>query len=250
MPAEDRNRTSPFPYGGHRFEFRALGSSENACFVNTMLNAAVADSFSRFAAAIEGGRAPREVAGEALGAAWRAIFNGDGYSAEWRAEAERRGVWRIDSGVEAIDRLGAENNAALLERLSVLSRAETAARRAVLLAHYAGTVELEAAVLADLLAQRIAPAVKAAGQDPAPLAAAAEAVAAGLAAVHREADPLRRAAAARELRLGAMAAARRTADEAEGRCPADRWPLATYQELLFLDANQDAYGRTICPRAP
>ena len=249
MPAEDRNRTSPFPYGGHRFEFRALGSSENPCFVNTVLNAAVADAFARFADAVEGGRAPREVAGEALGASWRAIFNGDGYSAEWRAEAERRGVWRIDSGVEALDRLGADKNAALFERLGVFSRTETAARRAVLLQHYAGTVEMEAAVMVDMIAQRIAPAVKAAGQDAAPLAAAAEAVAAKLAAVHHEADPLRRAALARELRLDTMTAARRVVDEAEGRCPADKWPLATYEELLFLDSNQDAFGRTVRPYA-
>jgi glutamine synthetase len=245
VPAEDRNRTSPFPYGGHRFEFRAVGSSQNPAWVNTILNSAVADAFARFADAIEGGRAPREVAGEALGASWRAIFNGDGYSAEWRAEAERRGVWRIDSGVEALDRLGADKNAALFERLGVLSRAETEARRAVLLAHYAGTVEMEAAVMVDMIAQHVAPAVKAAGQDAAPLAAAAESVAAKLAAVHGEADALRRAALARELRLETMAAARGVVDEAEARCPADRWPLATYAELLFLDANQDAYGRTV-----
>ena len=128
VPAEDRNRTSPFPYGGHRFEFRAVGSSQNPAWVNTILNSAVADAFARFADAIEGGRAPREVAGEALGASWRAIFNGDGYSAEWRAEAERRGVWRIDSRVEALDRLGADNTT-LFERLVKSAAAFSPARR-------------------------------------------------------------------------------------------------------------------------
>merc|ERR1712072_596554 len=65
-PAEDRNRTSPFPYGGHRFEFRAVGSSQNVSLVNTVLNPAVANSFKCFSEKIEGGMKPQAVAGLAL----------------------------------------------------------------------------------------------------------------------------------------------------------------------------------------
>ena len=126
---------------------------QNVGFVNSALNAITADAFARFADAIEGGRAPQEVAAEALGVAWKTIFNGDGYSAEWRAEAERRGVWRIDSGVEAVDRLAAEKNAELFERLGVLSRPELAARRVVMLQHYAGVVEMEAGCMVDMIVQ-------------------------------------------------------------------------------------------------
>ena len=62
MPAEDRNRTSPFPYGGHRFEFRAVGSSQNVSMVNTVLCTAMAEQMDKFAEAIEKGTAPLVVA--------------------------------------------------------------------------------------------------------------------------------------------------------------------------------------------
>ena len=66
VPAEDRNRTSPFPYGGHRFEFRAAGSSQNVSMINTVLCSAIAESFKLFSDKIESGVAPTEVAAEAL----------------------------------------------------------------------------------------------------------------------------------------------------------------------------------------
>jgi glutamine synthetase len=59
IPAEDRNRTSPFPYGGHRFEFRAVGSSQNVSMVNTVLASLAADAFGTFADKIEGGESPQ-----------------------------------------------------------------------------------------------------------------------------------------------------------------------------------------------
>ena len=62
IPAEDRNRTSPFPYGGHRFEFRAVGSSQNVSMVNTVLCSAMADALNNFADEIENGAAPLVVA--------------------------------------------------------------------------------------------------------------------------------------------------------------------------------------------
>ena len=58
VPAVDRNRTSPFPFGGHRFEFRAVGSSQNVSFVNTVLATISAAAFKEFADAIEGGKKP------------------------------------------------------------------------------------------------------------------------------------------------------------------------------------------------
>merc|ERR1711939_220021 len=65
-PAEDRNRTSPFPYGGHRFEFRAVGSAQNTSLVNTVLNTITANAFKGFSDAIEAGKKPQEVAAAAL----------------------------------------------------------------------------------------------------------------------------------------------------------------------------------------
>ena len=82
VPAEDRNRTSPFPYGGHRFEFRAAGSSQNVSMINTVLNTAIAESFKHFSAEIESGKTPQAVAAAALDEHWKVIFNGNGYSEE------------------------------------------------------------------------------------------------------------------------------------------------------------------------
>ncbi|KAJ1465613.1 hypothetical protein T484DRAFT_1595630, partial [Baffinella frigidus] len=79
VPAEDRNRTSPFPYGGHRFEFRAVGSTQNVSFVNTVLCALTAEAFKEFSDKIEAGQSPQEVAKVALNEHWKVIYNGDGY---------------------------------------------------------------------------------------------------------------------------------------------------------------------------
>merc|ERR1719502_2147728 len=81
VPAEDRNRTSPFPYGGHRFEFRAAGSSQNVSMINTVLCTAIAESFTAFADQIAAGETPHAVAAAALEEHWKVIFNGNGYSA-------------------------------------------------------------------------------------------------------------------------------------------------------------------------
>ena len=59
------------------------------------------------------------MAAEAIDKHWRVIFNGDGYSEEWPIEAEKRGVWRIDSGVDAIQELKSSKNVALFDRMKV-----------------------------------------------------------------------------------------------------------------------------------
>merc|ERR1711915_628613 len=79
VPAEDRNRTSPFPYGGARFEFRAVGSSQNVSMVNTVLNTITAEKFAEFNAKIATGASPSDVAKEALNKHWKVIFNGNNY---------------------------------------------------------------------------------------------------------------------------------------------------------------------------
>merc|ERR1712110_345162 len=71
VPAEDRNRTSPFPYGGARFEFRAVGSSQNVSMVNTVLNTIAAEKFGEFADRVEAGEDMAEVAREALNKHWK-----------------------------------------------------------------------------------------------------------------------------------------------------------------------------------
>merc|ERR1719253_1383849 len=167
VPAEDRNRTSPFPYGGARFEFRAVGSAQNVSMVNTVLNTMVAEKFAEFADRIEAGEKPGDVAREALKKHWKVIFNGDNYDEASQDELTKRGVWRIDSGVEAINTLSSDKNIALFEKMGVMTKEECLARADILHDHYTGTVEMEALTLIDMIPQHIIPSVKTSGVGPA-----------------------------------------------------------------------------------
>jgi len=237
-PAEDRNRTSPFPYGGHRFEFRAVGSSQNVSMVNVVLCTIFAESFAMMSDAIEKGETPAAVATRMLDDHWRVIFNGDGYSPEWPVEAGKRGIWRIDSGVEAMQALSSPKNIALFAKMKVLSEKEAVARTTVMHEHYAGTVELEALTMVDMINQHVLPSAKAAGNATAALEAVCKKVSAGIAGMHAVDDAYEKATLGRVLRLETMEEARAVCDTIEETVPAHLWTLATYKELLFLDANQ------------
>jgi glutamine synthetase len=238
VPAEDRNRTSPFPYGGARFEFRAVGSAQNVSLVNTVLNTIAAEKFAEFADKIEAGANPGDVAREALKKHWKVIFNGDNYDEANQQMLTDRGLWRIDSGVEAIARLTDPKNIALFEKMSVFNAEELAARQDVLHGHYTGTVEMEALCLIDMINQNVIPSVKAAGVGPlSDLEAAVPKLKAALKEIHAAESPLEKARLARVLRLETMIDVRVVCDAAEEVVPADLWTLATYKELLFLDSH-------------
>jgi glutamine synthetase len=241
VPAEDRNRTSPFPYGGHRFEFRAVGSSQNVSLVNVVLCTIWAEAFKNISDKIEAGQDAKKVATELLEKHWRVIFNGNGYSEEWPIEAGKRGVWRIDSGVESISQLATPKNTALFSKMGVFSEKECIARTAVNHEHYAGTVEMEALCMVDMIKQHVLPSVKAYGEAAGLVTELTKGVAdveAGLAAMHGAANEEAKATVANNLRLETMEAVRAVCDKAEEVVPADLWTIATYQELLFLDSNQ------------
>jgi glutamine synthetase len=241
VPAEDRNRTSPFPYGGARFEFRAVGSSQNVSMVNTVLNTITAEKFAEFADRIEAGEKPADVARSALKKHWKVVFNGNNYDEANQAMLTERGVWRIDSGVEAIKALTSTKNIALFEKMNVLSAEECVARQDILHNHYVGTVEMEALTLIDMINQHIIPAVKLAGVGPlADLESAVTSLKASLAAVHHGNSSYEKASLARILRLETMIDVRSICDAAEEVVPAKLWTLATYKELLFLDSHSDA----------
>ena len=245
VPAVDRNRTSPFPFGGHRFEFRAVGSSQNVSMVNTVLDTITASAFKEFADAIEGGKKPADVAREALTKHWRVIFDGNGYEKSWPEEANKRGIWRVDSGVDATNLFDSPKNVKLFADMKVLSQQELEARKSIQLNHYVGMVEMEALCMIDMLKQQIIPAIAEAEQCTKAVAAACASVETGLGKVHHESDSFKKASAARVLRLETMIAARGVVDKAEAECPSHLWPLATYKEMLFLDANQDSSGQTL-----
>jgi len=238
VPSEDRNRTSPFPYGGGRFEFRAVGSSQNVSLVNTVLNTIVAEKFAEFADKIEGGANAADVAREALKKHWKVIFNGNNYDEANQKMLTERGVWRIDSGVEAITRLTAEKNVSLFEKMKVFTSEELSARQDVLHNHYTGTVEMEALCMIDMIKQHIIPSCRHAGVGPIPeLEGAVRSIKESLDKIHHTESSMEKAELARKLRLEQMVEYRAICDATEEIIPADQWTLATYKELLFLDQH-------------
>lgn len=237
VPAEDRNRTSPFPYGGARFEFRAVGSSQNVSMVNTVLNIMCAQKFAEFADKIEGGMDPVDVARDALKEHWKVIFNGNGYDLDNQKMLTDRGVWRIDSGVEAIAQLTSEKNVELFESMGVMSSEELFARQDVLHDHYTMTVEMEAKTMVDMINQHVIPALKASGAEDPELDGAVTTLKGALHEIHEAGTSFEKAKLARVLRLETMVEIRKLCDAAEAVVPSNLWTLATYKELLFLDSH-------------
>lgn len=238
VPSEDRNRTSPFPYGGARFEFRAVGSSQNTSMVNTVINTIVAEKFAEFADAFDAGKDIRDLARETLHENWKVIFNGNNYDPAVQQELTDRGIWRIDSGVEAIARLTAQKNVDLFQKMKVLTKEECESRQHIMHSHYTGTVDIEAKCLVDMIQQHIIPSVKAAGVGPlADLEAAVGTLKAAIAEIHSADSAYEAAQLSRVLRLETMIDIRAVCDAAEEVVPANLWTLATYKELLFLDSH-------------
>jgi len=238
VPAEDRNRTSPFPYGGGRFEYRAVGSAQNVSLVNTVLNTIAAEKFAAFADRIEAGEKPADIARETLKKHWKVIFNGDCYNEDKQKMLTESGVWRIDSGVEAIATLTSEKNVALFEKMGVFEEEELSARQDILHDHYTGTVEIEALCMIDMINQHVIPSVKKAGVGPLnELAASVSTLKAAIAEIHRAESSMDKAELGRVLRLETMVEIRETCDAAEEVVPAENWTLSTYKEMLFLDSH-------------
>lgn len=237
VPAEDRNRTSPFPYGGARFEFRACGSSQNVSMINCVLNTICADKFREFSDKIDAGEDPVEIAKEALNKHWKVIFNGNGYDEDNQKELTERGVWRIDSGVEAINQLTSEKNIALFESLEVMKKEETEARAVVTLDHYTNTVIMEAGSMIDMMNQHVIPSLQAAKMSADKIEGAIKIIKEALHEIEENESSYESAKLARTLRLETMVEIRKLCDDAEETVPHNLWTLATYKELLFLDSH-------------
>jgi glutamine synthetase len=242
IPAEDRNRTSPFPYGGHRFEFRAAGSSQNVSMINTVLCTTIAESFQMIADQMDEGKAAAEVAAEMLHESWDVLFNGNGYPTAGPIEAERRHLCRIDSGVEACKKLTDKKNKDLFSKMNVMKPDECEARATIMYNHYAGTVEIEAKCMVDMIQQHIIPSATKVNltSQVTQLTAAVKKLEADLHAMEHKDTSYDKATAARVLRLETMVDIRKICDAVEALVPPSLWTLATYKELLFLDFNHGA----------
>jgi len=206
--------------------------------VNTVLNTIVADKFGEFADRIDAGENSSDVAMEALNNHWKVIFNGNNYDVNNQKKLTSSGLWRIDSGVEAIHHLVKEKNVALFNKMRVFSKEECFSREVVLHDHYSGTVEMEALCLVDMINQHIIPAVKEAGVGPlSELESDLRTLHSAIADLHCAKTSYEKAKLARVLRLETMVNIRENCDLAEALVPSNLWTLATYKELLFLDSH-------------
>ena len=159
----DRNRTSPFAFTGNKFEFRALGSSLNIACPNYMLNTMVAQELSEFYEELKNASdleaALKDLIRRTLTEHQNIIFNGDNYSEEWVAEAEKRGLCNYRSLPEAMSHYVDKKNIDLFVNNGIVTEAELRARYEIELEHYAKQIRIEALTMIDMAEKNIAPAV-------------------------------------------------------------------------------------------
>ena len=161
--ATDRNRTSPFAFTGNKFEFRMVGSRDSIAGPNVVLNTIVAEAFAEACDVLEKAddfdTAVHSLIKEYLTDHQRIIFNGNGYSDEWVAEAEKRGLPNIKSMVEAIPALTTEKAVDLFGKFGVFTKAELESRAEIKYENYAKAINIEAKAMIDIAAKQIIPAV-------------------------------------------------------------------------------------------
>ncbi len=161
--ATDRNRTSPFAFTGNKFEFRMVGSSDSVASPNTTLNAIVAEAFCEAADVLEKAEdfdlAVHDLIKEYMTKHQRIIFNGDGYSGEWVAEAARRGLPNIKSTVEAACTLTTDKAVRLFEKFGIFTRVELESREEIIYETYAKKIRIEANTMIDMAGKKYIPAV-------------------------------------------------------------------------------------------
>ena len=161
--ATDRNRTSPFAFTGNKFEFRMVPSSGCIADANTVLNTIAAEAFGAFADELEKAEdfeaALHALIRREMTAHQRIIFNGNGYTDEWVAEATRRGLPNLRSMVDAVPELVKPASIALFAHQGVFTEKELRARADVSYELYAKTINIEALTMIDMAGKDIVPAV-------------------------------------------------------------------------------------------
>ena len=161
--ATDRNRTSPFAFTGNKFEFRMPGSALSVAGPSTVLNTIVADVLCDFAQKLEESedinKTLNKLIRRTIREHKRIIFNGDGYSDEWKEEAMNRGLSNLATTVEALPAQLSEKSVGVFSRHSVFTEKELHSRYEIQLEGYCSTVEIEAATMLDIAKKDIIPAV-------------------------------------------------------------------------------------------
>ena len=165
----DRNRTSPIAFTGNKFEFRMLGSSQSIAGPNIALNTIMAEELGKFADILEQAEdrdaALQDLVRDAFTQHQRIIFNGNGYSDEWKEEAARRGLSNLPTTIAALPHYISEKNTALVTRHGIYSEAEFHARYEIHLESYSKHIRIEAKTMVDMVMHQILPAALAYSSD-------------------------------------------------------------------------------------
>ena len=159
----DRNRTSPLAFTGNKFEFRMLGSSQSIAGPNIALNTIMAEELSKFADILENAEDFDEtlqtLVSDTFKAHKRILFNGNGYSEQWREEAASRGLSDLRSTTEAMPRYASDKNVELVTKHGIFTESEFRARNEIYLDAYRKIVNIEAKTTFDMAMRQILPAV-------------------------------------------------------------------------------------------
>ncbi len=264
----DRNRTSPFAFTGNKFEFRMPGSAMSVAEPNVVINTIVADSLMQFADELEGAEdfntALKNLIRRTIKEHKRIIFNGDGYSNEWKLEAARRGLLNLPTTADALPLFVSDENIALFTRHRVYTEKELRSRHDILLESYCKIITIEALTMCDMASRDIIPAVESyvfklaktanalkSANAPVPhhtsetlkrLVELSDEMSASLKRLSANADHAQRNLASnscgkycRDELLPVMAELRRSADEAETLTDRTYWPFPTYGDLLYYN---------------
>jgi glutamine synthetase len=263
----DRNRTSPFAFTGNRFEFRAVGSGQSVAGPLVAMNTILADSLAwmsdQLEQLIQGGASLQDASFQVLKQIMQqhgaVVFGGDGYSEEWhRLAVQERGLENLPTCAEALPVLERPEVASLFERHGVLSRVELQSRYEVYAEQYILAIEVEAKLALRMGRTQIYPAVNGAlGDLTASLmdqkslgltvdSSLAERIASLNQQLSAHCNSLEKAIAnpphgslahmkhCSEVLLPLMLELRESADSLELLVDDERWPLPTYQEMLFI----------------
>ena len=263
----DRNRTSPFAFTGNKFEFRMPGSAENLSDCNTILNTAVAKELKGYADELEGAEdftsAAIALIKRTIRDHRRVIFNGNGYTAEWETEAEKRGLPNKKNTPAALPALIEPKNIQLMEDFGVLTKVEMESRYEVEMEHYSKIINIEALTMLEMARKQLLPAVNSYMSEVANTAASKLAVSEAI-SVRSETKTLQKLSADADAMsdaidtlqaavdaaktlptetekavafhsdvIPAMDALRAAADDAETICGEDYWPLPSYSKMLY-----------------
>ena len=254
----DRNRTSPFAFTGNKFEFRAVGSNQNCSGPNIVLNTIVAEALENICTELEEAVAKGKDFNVSLQAVLqkivkkhkRILFNGDNYTEEWHAEAEKRGLPNLKNTPEALKEQATESAQKLFAKHKVLSETELESRYEIYKEQYEKTITIEAGVALEMARTLIIPAAIKYQNE---LAATVSGLKANSVDCGKVGALLSRVSSLTEDGLEAitkleaantghnpgktlesMLELRKIADSLEEIMPIEFWPLPTYTEMMFL----------------